>query len=530
MRKRALVGVAVGVLLSGHALADQGPVEVVRVAPDVIELRRLRSLAEMAVVETEDRFGVGATLVFPPGADTLRVRTTGELEVVELRGQSRQPAGPSITSVPEPLGAGESPPPAGDGASSDWCHRGGTPARSGRSLAAGPTAELELWYGDPTVGPMGNPPAVVGKRVFVVRHRNPIEESLLVALDLDTGEAVWSTVVPFVAGNWRAWVVGGSEDQVYVSRAGNGNSVSAPVLAFDAGNGSFIWKSTAEIDADDLDGAVMAPGGDLIIGSFSTLARIDPADGATVWSVPRQCCVSQGCGASVVGDRVYTAEIGDGGGICGGGQRIAAFDLETGAPLHLSTTMPQGGSQNVPFANPGTGVIYFSRTSNSGGFDKLYAWRDSGSHFEPVWDVPAWHAAFSSYALGADGSVYVLGSGDTLLRLDPGDGSTIDSVSGLWFDIVWSPHMAIDLNGNVFLSNGSTSYTEAQLWAFDRQLAPLWDVQVPYAFYGGPALGRRGTLVFAPHSNDVRAYRVEALLADGFESGDTSAWSQAVQP
>ena len=90
----------------------------------------------------------------------------------------------------------------------------------------------------------------------------------------------------------------------------------------------------------------------------------------------------------------------------------------------------------------------------------------------------------------------------------------------------------MDGNGNLFVGNGG--FADGRVRGFDADLQPLWDVPVTNLNIGGPAIGRRGTLLVCGVGTDVRAWRrdpafeVCALFLDGFETGDTSAWSQTV--
>ena len=115
----------------------------------------------------------------------------------------------------------------------------------------------------------------------------------LVAYDLATGQELWNTVVPYGGDpneEWIAYIAGTHDGKVYAARGGSGRTT--PIYAFDAETGEHIWTSTFETVAGPQDGVVFAPDGDLIVGDFNSIARIQSTDGSTVWETPRSCPVS----------------------------------------------------------------------------------------------------------------------------------------------------------------------------------------------------------------------------------------------
>ncbi|HPA81413.1 MAG TPA: PQQ-binding-like beta-propeller repeat protein, partial [Thermoanaerobaculales bacterium] len=448
----------------------------------------------------------GAPPVVPPGNTVVRIGSPGAAPR-ELLGSA-----PPVTLRD-----------VGSSCLGSWQNSGGTPARDGRSDELGPTTADLLWSG-------GRPsliawqPITDGDRVFMVRQADwpssPPEDSPVVAMDLATGAELWAIHLPYEPGDWTTWIAAAHSGLVFASRAGNGASVSAKMYALDQEDGSVEWASSGEVDSGAYDGVVLAPDGDLLVGNFGSLMRIDAGDGSTVWSVPRVCSVSSSCGPATSGDAVYVADA------TGGGHVIVRHDLATGAVQYQSPVMPGFTLQNTPFVGP-DGTVYLSRTQENPATDYFYAFEDTGTALVERWHVPAAWTAFTELAVTADGSPFMLAPGYELVRLDPVTGATVDS-AGLFPECTYGTRMATDGNGTFYLGNGS--FDDGRLRVFDADLDLLWETPVTNINIGGPAIGHGGALVACGVGTDVRAYRPEPStpvcmpFTDGFESGDTSAW------
>lgn len=522
MRRPAWVLMGALIATSAALCHSQDAVVVTRPDGGGVRLRRSGSLEGTGCAVLLDRSGRSQTVMFPAGSDSVSIAVSdgGGLTVRGCVTGGLRPAeatSDAVDRAPNRRGRPRSSEPP----SLEWRNRGGDSARSGLSGTTAPVSERVLWSRS-LVSDYAHLPVVEGDRVFLDRRLGSNQVTPVYALDLSSGTERWHVELPFNAGDWFTWVAGVRGGTVYATRAGNGNTVQAPVYALDGDTGAIVWASQARVDAEGSDGVVFAPDGDLVVGSYRSLTRINADDGSTAWSVPRQCCISGSCGAAVVGGTVYTVEIGDQGGLCGGGPRLAAFDLETGALRYKSPRMPGAGAQNVPFADADGGV-YFSSTGGSPGFRHLYAWTDTGSGFTERWHVPAAWVSSSSHAVGPDGSLYILGPGYDLQRLDPADGSVV-AAAGVGSDSIWVPMMAVDRRGSVYF-NGAADHSRGHLWAFSAGLEPLWDVAVYGIAYGGPALAAPGVLLVAPTSGVV-AYQADVIFEDGFESRDIGAWTR----
>ncbi|MBM3961815.1 MAG: PQQ-like beta-propeller repeat protein, partial [Planctomycetes bacterium] len=234
------------------------------------------------------------------------------------------------------------------------------------------------------------------------------------------------------------------------------------------------------------------------VASFQSIWRIRATDGATVWTANRQGSVSGQCGAARFGNAVYVADS------VVGGQVIKRFDLATGAFQYQSPTMPGLLNQHQPMVGP-DGTVYLNRASNSPGLDFFYAFTDTGAALTQRWAVPSGVGVAGEFACGADGSVYMLQPGDLLTRLDALTGAVLDTYAVPLGSNGYSPRIAVDGDGRVFVANGA--FPNGALLAFDRDLTLRWQVAVPNVNQGGPAIAADGTLVVAGVGNDLRAYR-----------------------
>jgi outer membrane protein assembly factor BamB len=405
---------------------------------------------------------------------------------------------------------------------SDWTNLGGGPTRSGQSGVVGPVTETLLWENDDDFSVISWHPVISGGRVFAIREAGfPsvfAANDVLVAYDLDTGAELWRTVVPYANDpdeEWIAYVAGASSGPnghaVYAARGGSGRTT--PVYAFDAETGGLLWASAAETVAGPQDGVVFGPGGDLFVGDFDSVARIDAADGTTVWETPRACPVSGNCGVAIGPDGVFYDEPAAVGPDLG--NRVVKLDIGTGARLYESDLLIGFTAQNAPFLSPDGSRVYFSRTQNNEITDFLYAFDDTGASLETAWLRPVRWTTGHEHGIGADGSIYTFVGEDELVRLDPATGDVTATAGTLSpIGVGLSPRTAVDAAGTVYVSNGwaSTPATDGRLWAFSADLSiEHFVLELDRQNSGGPSLGAvspagPGTLVVADR-RAVYAYR-----------------------
>jgi outer membrane protein assembly factor BamB len=389
----------------------------------------------------------------------------------------------------------------------DWTNLGGNAQRNGMSSAVGPTTDELAWSNTDDFSIIAWHPVTLGERVFAIRESGfpgASANDKLVAYDLATGEELWSTVVPYGGDpneEWIAYAAGTHDGKVYAARGGSGRTT--PIYAFDAETGNLVWSSLFETVAGPYDGVVFAPDGDMIVGDFNSIARIESTDGSIVWQTQRPCPVSESCGAALGNGAAYIVEQ------TVGGPAVVRFDLATGERQYASDGLGGLTAQNPPFVGP-DGTVYFARSQNNPDVDFLYAFDDTGSALVERWRAPVRWTTFHEHGVGPDGSVYTFLPGDEFVRLSPLDGSVIDSAGVLEpIGKNLSARTAVDAAGTVYVSNGwaSTPDTDGRVWAFSADLQTLlFTLVLDRQNSGGPSLAADGTLIVADRQG-VFAYR-----------------------
>ncbi|NNF44345.1 MAG: PQQ-binding-like beta-propeller repeat protein [Phycisphaerales bacterium] len=390
---------------------------------------------------------------------------------------------------------------------------GGNATRDGLAEVVGPAGPDVLWT--------GSLPAIVAQQAVIDGDLVVVSRigsftiptgTWIVAHELATGDIRWQTQLPesFPGKSWRSRVTAIRDGQVYATRAGNTNAEY--LYALDPADGSIIWRSDDLIDESSTESLSFAPNGDLIAGNFSSVMRIDRTDGSTVWTASRGCPTTDGCAAAVFGDRVYVWEPSPFGPI------VSAFDLGSGAELYSSEPRGGGFIEQLGLLVGPDGTIYAPRTQNNPVTDFFVAFTDTGAGFEEKWRVPMGYTPFASFAVGPDGSVYSYSRDQEVIRIDPDEGTILDTSIPIAGDF-FSPRIAIDAEGKVFVTNGS--FDGGSLFAFDADLTLRWQKLIDNVNLGGPALGDGGVMVVCGVGGNVIAYQTPATCpADLDGSGD----------
>jgi outer membrane protein assembly factor BamB len=394
----------------------------------------------------------------------------------------------------------------------DWTNLGGNARRSGQSGGNGPVSAAELWSNDDDVSIIAWHPVILGEYVFAIRQTafpDTAANDELIAWDLDTGQEQWRIEVPYGGDpdqEWIAHVIGANNGRVYAARGGSGRQT--PVYAFDASTGAQVWASEHLTFASPQESAVFAPNGDLIVGDYLQLARIDAVDGSTAWSISRACAVSGNCAAALGFDGVYIDEPGS------FNQKIVKIDPETGDRLYESPTMDGMTVQNAPFVSHDGLTVYLARSQNNTATDFLFAFDDTGTALVESWHRPVRWTTSHEHGLAEDGSIYTFVPGDIFVRLNPDNGEITASAGVLApIDTNLSARTAVAACGTVYVSNGwaGNPAQNGRIWAFPADLSEqLFELTLDRQNSGGPSLGSRATLVVADRIG-IRAYRSDPV-------------------
>jgi len=387
----------------------------------------------------------------------------------------------------------------------DWSNLGGNPRRNGLSTAIGPQKPVLRWSGA-SESLISWIPLVEGIRVFNIRHavaQNPVigpGDSILYALDLTTGAELWTYDFPWEPGDWTTVLYGVKNGRVYLGRADDGTVFTSAIHCLDSATGKLLWVSPCDTCAPGLyDGSVFAPDGDLIVAAGQWVRRIDAETGDLLWSTPRLCSVTNSCGPTLAGNSIYIDET------FSGAQRLTRIDATTGARLYSSATVPGFLTQTKPFAGTNDIVFYPVYTGGGPTFDRLYAFRDTGTAFQLLWSRPS--TVFQGeHAVTNDGGVILMNPEGRLEIRDQVTAAlrfTSTEVVAASPILLTMPHVVVDAQGTIFYGNGGFPGT---VYSFNPDLTLRWSVEVPNLNQGGPVLAGDGTLLVAGVGNDFRAY------------------------
>jgi len=384
---------------------------------------------------------------------------------------------------------------------------GGKPARHSLSTEYGPMEPDILWQGGlPAV--IAQQAVIEGDVVVMPRIQNisdVLHGTLIVAHNLQTGDTLWTVDLPvdFPTTDWRNRVSALRDGRVYATRAGNTNA--SYMYALDATDGSIIWRSDSLVDESTTEGVSFAENGDLIVGNFTSIMRINASDGTTMWKTTRYSPTSGGSQAAVSGYSVYTWEAS------GYGPKISVFDITTGGFLYSSYAIGGGLAQQVsPFVGP-NGIVYATRTQNNPLTDSLVAFVDIDTALERIWSVPLGYVPFASFGVGTDGSVYSYSANGEVIRIDS-IGTVINTSQPILLDYPAQPRMAIGADGLIYVTNGG--FANGAMYSFNPDLTLRWSTPIVNVNVGGPAIGEGGILIVCGVGTDVRAYEGGTRVAE----------------
>ena len=383
----------------------------------------------------------------------------------------------------------------------DWnTGTGGNSLRNSLTTEFGPEANDVLWEGG-LPSQFAQPAVIEGNIAVMSRTFNiadPLHGTLIVAHDLMTGDTLWTTELPVTLPDtdWRSRVCAIRDGVVYATRSGNTNF--APIYALNAQTGAELWRSDDAVDESSTESPVFAENGDLIIGGFTFLLRINHTNGDRVWRTTRTSPTSGGSEAVVFDNHVYLWEASP------QGPKVTAFNLESGARLYSSVALGAGFIQQVSLFVGSDGTVYAPRSQNNESTDYLIALDDDGASLVERWRSPLGFVPFASFGEGPDGSIYSYTRDHRVLRINSGSGAGIDT-SAVFSSDFYQPRIAVDAHGTIFLTNGG--FSQGMLLSFNQDLTLRWSLDVPNINIGAPAIGNGGTMIICGIGTNVIAFR-----------------------
>lgn len=393
----------------------------------------------------------------------------------------------------------------------DWnTGTGGNAQRNGISNEAGPLMPNLLWQNSIS-SVIAQQSIVEGD--YVISNRiwdlgNTLEGTSIVAQDLNSGEILWEVILPieFPTTDWRSRATAINEGVVYASRSGNTNP--SYLYALDVEDGSILWQSEDLIDESSTESLVFDEVGDLVIGNFGSISKIDHQTGMTVWTSERQAPSSNGQEVALFEGKIYAWQAAS------GGPQVSVFNIEDGSFLYGSESLSPGIVQQLGLLVSPDGTIYAPRTQNNVATDFMFALEDTGESLEIKWQFPLRYVPFATFGIDTDGHVLSYSLEGEVVKLDKETGEVLFRSIPILFDLATFPRIAVDRNGNTYVTNGE--FAGGAIYAFDESLNVIWSEMVLNNNVGGPALGKDGVLVVCGVGTDVRAY-------EGSEVSSTSS-------
>ena len=393
---------------------------------------------------------------------------------------------------------------------------GGLPSRHSLSTEIGPSAANLLWQKG--VSSVIAQQAVIDGAIVATSRITNLSNTLfgtsIVAQDLYTGDTLWTKILPvdFPDTDWRSRVSAMRNGVIYATRSGNTNE--SYMYALDAESGATLWRSQDLVSESSTEGASFASNGDLIVGNNKSILRISAIDGATIWETDRTSPTSNGQEVAIFGGRGYYWEASF------NGPKVSVIDLETGTYLFSSEALSPGLIQQLSIFVGPDGTVYAPRSMNNPTTDFLFALKDTGTAFEQLWQVPLGFVPFATFGVGPDGSIYSYSRNGKVIRLSPSNGIVLDSSLIILTENTSSPRMAVDRNGQVFITNGE--FDNGALYAFNADLSLRWSEAILNVNVGGPAIGEGGTLIVCGIGTNVRAYQGTYSVFANFSAGQST--------
>jgi outer membrane protein assembly factor BamB len=389
---------------------------------------------------------------------------------------------------------------------------GGNPARNCLANINGPQQNNILWEGG-LYAKRGYQTFIEGDIVVASRRHNyndALHGAKIVAHDLHTGDTLWTAELPVINEDIEQFsqVKGINGGQVYASRSGGPGNQSI-LYALDATNGTVIWQSEAEITQTFSEDVSFAPNGDIIVGNFSNVVRIEKSTGSSLWSTSRSSPTTDGSAVVVSNNKVYGWEATT------NGPRISAFDLETGDFIYGSDAIAPGWVQQTGLMAGPDGRIYAPRVQNNQDTDFFVSLTDDGTEIKQNWSVEYGYALWASYGVGPDGSIYTYDRYRHVIRLDPANGNILDTSMEFCSEYPAGPKMAIGSDGIIYLTNGK--YGESKLFSFNPDLTLRWSEDYGTTVIEGLSIAYDGTMIVCAGNYLFKAYEAEnpaQLIAD----------------
>ncbi|MCX7611957.1 MAG: PKD domain-containing protein [Ignavibacterium sp.] len=368
--------------------------------------------------------------------------------------------------------------------SQNWPTIGGKNQRNGLSKIVGPDSiSSPYWSVVSAPTQIGNSVFTYGDHFVTSRSVFNPYTSKIECRSLVDGSLKWEMMA---SSSSRMFAIGFSEDAVYAH-----DYLTDSLYALSPIDGSILWaiKETNVFGGNT--GILFAENGDPILRG----KRLDRRTGQTKWFYNYIVPVMPNAGYAAKDSTFYHYS-----GSISTPKKLFALDIRNGQLKYESQSLPGDADQEWPITIGIDGTIYLKR---DGG--KLYAFQDTGNQLVIKWEytpsateMPGW------FANDKEGNLYIIDN-DTVKLLDKNNGSLIKK-SNIRIKSSFFPNISVDNDGKVYVNNNEAALGKMVCLSPDLQNV-IWELNVPYITYCGPALAKEGILIVTGSGNNIRAYK-----------------------
>ncbi len=376
--------------------------------------------------------------------------------------------------------------------------RGGNSGRNGLSNAYGPkTASPSLYWSGGLSACAGTPSVIYEDNLIVTRRTlsNCSDEAWIANYNLYTGELYWQINLPQTSYDQFEYVLGVDNERVYATKSSLNRP--SPIYALDLETGEIIWSTNIQLELSSNASASFNDNGDLILGGEDMIYCLDKTDGSTLWSLVVYNFMPESAAVAVHDNKGYfwTRDVNAKGfsiviGVC---------DLETGEYLYSSPELRDVTAislQNSPSVGS-DGSIYAPFAQSESELDSLFCLTDQGDTLSKNWALRVARPSNFFPTACPDNTVLFLNSDYNLIKIDSETGNVLYTSEKVFASYTY---LAVGADGYIYITN---DWPEYSLSIYDPELNLVWTEQINGV--RAPTLGN-GALAVVGKQNEIRVY------------------------
>ncbi len=386
-------------------------------------------------------------------------------------------------------------------AMAQWSHYGKDEFRNSRGGAYGPDRAQLIWSFEAPSRTADQPFSAYFPGIYFSRSPVPPEQEagrpVVFSIDQEDGTLRWSVPIPYEPGQGPAVVMCTARD-IYVSRS----TPESPAFIYrlDSETGAITWTSNIRIAFDPREGALYK---DYLY--VSTPDRVHHFSTHGAWDVPRTAAAGGYTGATIVPVSFLGIEA-----LCivdaaPGGVTLRKLNRRGGGEVYRTGVMPAGSSRYPLAFAKYNGDFVLPLSSTDPVTSRVYAIRDTGTEFVPLWSAPIGYSLGGGVATLSDGSYISIGPGNVLERLSVVDGSVMVR-SATIAEYPLRPSWAVESRNVIYMSTGTGP--SGRLYAFDSGLNEYFP---PVSHPGIGGIAMLGSTLIVADASGIHAYRTPPM-------------------